>query len=58
MIQYLKKPLEMVKALMEGRKDKVAKEATFVKQKEKKCFFLLQKKHSYEKKQKTLTSAM
>ena len=47
MIQNLKKPLEMVKALMEGRKDKVAKETTFVKQKEKKCFFLLQKKKTF-----------
>ena len=59
---FIKKTLEIVKALMEGRKETVPKETTFelIKQKEKNCFFLVQKKHLYEKKTttKTLTSAM
>ena len=48
-----KKPLEMVKALMEGRKETVPKETTFelIKQKEKNCFFLVQKNICMRKKQ-------
>ena len=50
---FIKKTLEIVKALMEGRKETVPKETTFelIKQKEKNCFFLVQKNICMRKKQ-------